>query len=172
MSFLFTQFKSKRKRPGSRDGSSIKRSRSLNEANHNRSLPDDAINLTDESKNFWKLGNYKYAVERCESGFKLGNELIEMITDRAIIEEVYAKSLKEWHKKHTNYLKTKSDEYNTSKDSWQALLNTGNLIAEIHMDTSKQLIENASGKIKNWLKKNYEKRLFGLTKEAKEFEVI
>lgn len=60
-----------------------------------------------------------------------------MINERAEIEETYAKSLKEWHKKYTNHLRTKSDEYETSKDAWQAFANTGNLTAEIHLETSR-----------------------------------
>ena len=166
----FPSFKTKRKLPTSREERRFKRSRSLNDSSKNKALEVNAYDKSD-SQNFWKTGNYKYVVERCENGYKIGNELIEMLTERASIEEAYAKSLKEWHKKYTNHLRTKSKEYETSKDSWQAFLNTGNLIAEVHMYTSKALIDNAIDKIKVWLKNNYERKLFGMTKEARDFEV-
>jgi hypothetical protein len=164
-------FKSKRKSIGSGPERPLKRSCSLNTTRKKDSL-ETYVNNIGDSKNFWNIGNYKYAVERCENGFKLGNELIDMINERASIEETYAKSLKEWHKKYTNHLRNKSDEYETSKDAWQALANTANLTSEIHMDTSRELKDNAVGKIKAWLKKNYDKKMFNMTKEAKDFEVI
>lgn len=40
------------------------------------------VNNISETENFWDLGNYKYALKRCDNGYKLGGELVDMISER------------------------------------------------------------------------------------------
>ena len=127
------------------------------------------VNEKAETINFWDIGNYKYVLARCDDGQKLGVELMEMISERAKVEEAYAKSLQQWHKKWTYHLRTKSDEYETSKDMWQNFANTGNQCADIHLEMCSSLINTPVVKIKEWLKKNYVKRYF-THKVTKDFE--
>ena len=40
------------------------------------------VNNISDTENFWELGNYKYALKRCDNGYKLGGELADMISER------------------------------------------------------------------------------------------
>jgi hypothetical protein len=132
---------------------------------------DTYVNDIGESSNFWEIGNYKKALERCDNGHKLAQELMEMITERAKIEETYSRSLKSFHKKWTDHLRSKAcKEYETGKDSWQAFLNTANKSSDTHLDMCKRLINSPVMKIKDWDKKNYEKKMFSF-KATNEFLV-
>lgn len=59
----------------------------------------DDNNLIASSDSFWEPGNYKRTTKRIEDGYKLCNDLIALIQERADIEKSYAKSLKGWAKK-------------------------------------------------------------------------
>ena len=132
---------------------------------------DTYVNAVSEVKNFWDIGKYKYTVKRCDDGHELGEELIKMISERARLDEAYAKSLNQWHKDWTVHLRTNSKEYETGKDSWQAMLNTGKESAEIYMESSKKLLNGPVAKIKEWLKKNYVKPFLQDFKVTKTLEV-
>ena len=132
---------------------------------------DSYVNDIAESSNFWEVGHYKKVIERCDNGHKLANDLKDMLTERAKIEEAYANSLKQFHKKWTEHLRSKScKEYETGKDSWQAFLNTANKCSEIHLDISKRIISKPVVRVKEWDKKNYEKKMFSF-KVTSDFEV-
>lgn len=51
------------------------------------------------SDSFWEIDQYKRTVKRHEDGFKLCNELMQLIQERADLEKAYAKSLKAWSHK-------------------------------------------------------------------------
>lgn len=120
-------------------------------------------------KNFWEIRGYKLALNRCDDGYELGNKLIDCISERAKIEDAYAKSLKSWNKKWSDYLNTESSEYQTGKNAWLALLQTGEEIATIHQTLSERLHKTPIQKIKTWLKEKYQKNIISF-KQTKEFE--
>lgn len=125
--------------------------------------------LEPRSDSFWELGQYKRTVRRCEDGYKVCNDLVQMISDRADIEKAYAKSLKSWSKKWNDYL-NKGSEYGTMKASWTAALNEADKVAEIHNTTHNVLHEELNNDIKAWQKGNYVKSIVNTLKIAKEYE--
>lgn len=88
-------------------------------------------------ESFWDIGNYKYVLKRCDNGNKLSGELSDMISERAKLEEAYAKSIKQWSKKWSDHLNNESTEYESTKDAWYAFLEAGNQTADIHSETCK-----------------------------------
>lgn len=122
--------------------------------------------LEPRSDSFWELGQYKRTVRRCEDGYKVCNDLVQMISDRADIEKAYAKSLKSWSKKWNDYL-NKGSEYGTMKASWTAALNEADKVAEIHNTTHNVLHEELNNDIKAWQKGNYVKSIVNTLKIAK-----
>lgn len=70
--------------------------------------------LIASSDSFWEPGNYKRTTKRIEDGYKLCNDLIALIQERADIEKSYAKSLKGWSKKWNELIeKGRSSGLNT-----------------------------------------------------------
>jgi len=59
---------------------------------------DDNL-LVATSDSFWEPGNYKRTTKRIEDGYKLCNDLMTLIQERADIEKTYSKNLKGWSKK-------------------------------------------------------------------------
>ena len=59
---------------------------------------DDAM-LVAGSDSFWEPGNYKRTTKRIDDGFRLCNELLQLIQERSDIEKAYAKSLRTWSRK-------------------------------------------------------------------------
>lgn len=130
----------------------------------------DSDQYADEHESFWKIGNYKYALKRCTNGQKVGSDLADMISERAKLEDEYAKSLRQWNKKWNDYLED-SPEYGTTKEGWRAFLEAGNKTADVHFDLARSLINKPVAKIKNWLKTKYEKSTFDFKfKQTREFE--
>jgi hypothetical protein len=125
--------------------------------------------LDSTPESFWDIGNYKYALKRYDNGAKLAQDLTDMISERAKLEEAYAKSLRQWSKKWYDYLQNESTEYETSKDAWYAYLDMGNRAADVHQDACKEIVNKPVMKIKDWQKKRYEKHIVNF-KQTKEFE--
>lgn len=130
-------------------------------------MSDDFLEPTSDS--FWEIGQYKRTVKRCEDGYRVCNDFIQMISDRADIEKAYAKSLKNWSKKWNDYL-NKGSEYGTMKSTWTSALNEADKLAEIHHTTHNVLNEELNNDIKNWQKANYVKSIVNQIKLAKEYE--
>lgn len=120
-------------------------------------------------ESFWDIGNYKYTLKRCDNGSKLASELAAMISERAKLEDAYAKSIKQWSKRWYDHLQNESTEYESTKDTWYAFLDAGNRTADIHSDLCKELVNRPVLKINDWQKKKYEKHLVNF-KQTKEFE--
>lgn len=132
----------------------------------------DAVSYIYDTENvdsFWDIGKYKIALKRCDNGYKLGSDLSEMISDRAKLEDNYGKSIKAWSTKWKNQLEKESPEYETTKEAWSAFLEAGSKQANVHIDLSKTLINYPVFKIKDWLKRSYQKSFINY-KQTKEFE--
>jgi hypothetical protein len=71
--------------------------------------------------------------------------------------------------KWSKYLDKTSTEYETTKDGWYAFLSLGDNIADIHLDTSKEIINKPCARIKQWQKDNYPKHFINF-KIIKELE--
>jgi hypothetical protein len=121
------------------------------------------------SDSFWEIGQYKRTVKRCEDGYKLCTDLMQMIAERADIEKAYAKNLKGWSKKWNEYLQ-KASEYGSMKNTYLFALNEGDRVADIHLSTHNVLIDELNREIKEWQKQNYPKSIVNQLKTPKEFE--
>lgn len=51
-----------------------------------------------------QVGNYKRTTKRIEDGNRLCDDLMKLVSERAEIEKMYAKNLKEWAKKWNNII--------------------------------------------------------------------
>uniref|UniRef100_T1K8N3 SH3 domain-containing protein n=1 Tax=Tetranychus urticae TaxID=32264 RepID=T1K8N3_TETUR len=80
---------------------------------------DEAM-LVPSSDSFWEPGNYKRTTKRTEDGFKLCNDLIQLISERSEIEKNYGKSLRGWAKKWNEQIE-KGPEYGTMEAAWKAV---------------------------------------------------
>jgi len=128
---------------------------------------DDAM-LVPSSDSFWEPGNYKRTTKRTEDGYKLCNNLIQLIEERSEIEKGYGKNLKIWAKKW-NELIEKGPEYGTTEAAWKAVLSEADRRCNMHVGVRDKLIDHVIAEIKNWQKDNYHKSMMHL-KEKKEFD--
>lgn len=127
---------------------------------------EDEIN---NKESFWEVGRFKIALKRCDNGAKLANDLSDLISERAKLEDNYGKAIKNWSHKWSEHLNKESSEYETTKDAWLAVLESGNKQANVHIDLSKTLINYPVFKIKDWLKRKYQRSIINF-KQTKEFE--
>lgn len=110
--------------------------------------------------NFWQIDGYEAALDRCNDGNELCEDLISMINERAKVEENYSKALLEWQAKWTTHLKTKSKEYGTTKEACQGMLDTAQKLSDYHLSLQASLIDKTKSpvaEIKNWMKQHYAK---------------
>lgn len=84
-------------------------------------------------------GNYKKTTKRTEDGFRLCNDLILLIQERAEIEKIYAKSLKTWSKKW-NELIERGPEYGTTEAGWKGVLIESEKVGDMHYQVKDQLL--------------------------------
>ena len=131
------------------------------------SAETDYVEPTSDS--FWEIGQYKRTVKRCEDGYRLCNDVVQMIAERADLEKQYAKSLKAWSKRWQEYLQ-KGSEYGSMRVAWSSSLVEADKLAEIHMSTHNVLVDELSKEIKEWQKQSYPKSIVSQLKTAKEYE--
>lgn len=119
-----------------------------------------AADKKNEVENFWDIDGYQAVIDRLNDGYDVCENLTDMINDRAKVEEDYVKSLRQWQKKWTEFLNTKSKEYGTVKIACQSMLQTAEKFAEYHTTLENKLIDKTKSpvtEIRNWLKVNYQK---------------
>ena len=63
----------------------------------------DSTNDAVRSDSFWELDCYKRTVRRTEDGLQSCYDIVKMCQERADIEKEYAKKLKGWSKKWTDF---------------------------------------------------------------------
>ncbi|KAM7356099.1 protein kinase C and casein kinase substrate in neurons protein Synd isoform 1-T1 [Cochliomyia hominivorax] len=128
---------------------------------------DDQL-LEAGSDSFWEPGNYKRTTKRIEDGYKLCNDLQQLIQERADIEKSYAKSLRAWSKKWGELIE-KGPEYGTTEAAWKGVLTESERISDVHMKIKENLCSDVSSQIKSWQKDNYHHTLMQI-KERKDME--
>ena len=127
--------------------------------NYNLEEPT-ASNNKEKINNFWEIGGYEVVLDRCNDGNEICENIISMIKERAQVEENYSKSLIEWQRKWTEFLKKESKEYGTTKDACQGMIDTAEKIAKKHSDLQFSLTDETKSpvaEIKLWMKQNYSK---------------
>lgn len=128
----------------------------------------DDMMLIASSDSFWEPGNYKRTTKRIEDGYKLCNDLIQLIQERSDIEKAYAKSLKGWAKKW-NELIEKGPEYGTTEAAWKGVLVESDRLCDLHLKVKDNLTNDVIQQVKTWQKDTYHKSMIQI-KERKEME--
>jgi hypothetical protein len=121
------------------------------------------------SDSFWEIGQFKRTVKRTEDGYKLCNDLMQMLSERAALEKLYSKSLKSWSKKWYEYLE-KTPEYGTAKATWSSIALEANNISEMHLKMHEDIEDQLISDVKSWQKQNYPKTIMNTLKIAKQYE--
>jgi len=135
-------------------------------SNHSDDANDSSFHSGSDS--FWEPGNYKRSVKRSEDGFKLSNDLMALITERAEMEKMYAKSLKSWARKWSELIE-RGPEYGSTESAWRSLCEEADRRGDIHLGVRDKLSNDVISSIKSWQKDTYHKTMMTL-KEKKEFE--
>nr|CAI5828706.1 unnamed protein product [Callosobruchus analis] len=120
------------------------------------------------SDSFWEPGNYKKTTKRIEDGYKLCQELMALINERAEIEKNYAKSLKSWSKKWNDAIE-KGPEYGTTEAAWKGVLVEADRRCDLHSKIRDNLMNDVLNKIKQWQKDTYHKSMIHI-KEKKDMD--
>ncbi|XP_076351552.1 protein kinase C and casein kinase substrate in neurons protein 1-like isoform X2 [Tachypleus tridentatus] len=128
---------------------------------------DDGV-LIVSSDSFWEPGNYKRTTKRIEDGFRLSNELIQLIQERSEIEKSYGKSIRAWAKKWNDIIE-KGPEYGTTEAAWKGVLVEADRRCEMHIRVKDKLQNEVIQQIKQWQKDNFHKSMMQL-KEKKEMD--
>ncbi|KAL5278969.1 PACSIN3 family protein [Megaselia abdita] len=128
---------------------------------------DDQL-LQAGSDSFWEPGNYKRTAKRIDDGYRLCQELQQLIQERAEIEKGYAKNLKAWAKKWGELIE-KGPEYGTTEAAWKGVLTESERLSDVHLKIKDNLCNDVTQQIKTWQKDNYHKTMMHI-KERKEME--
>lgn len=128
----------------------------------------DEVTASTSTDSFWEPGNYRRTTKRTEDGFKLCNDLVQLLQERSEIEKGYAKSLRTWAKKWNDLIE-KGPEYGTTEAAWKAVLEEAERRCEMQMAIREKLLVDVVSSIKQWQKDSYHKSMMHI-KEKKEFE--
>lgn len=128
---------------------------------------DDPM-LSPVSDSFWEPGNYKKTTKRVEDGFKLCNEIISLIRERAEIEQSYAKNLQQWSRKWHEMIE-RGPEYGTTESAWKGVTGEAQKLCNLHQKIKEDLMQKVVPDIKQWQKDNFHRTMIQL-KNKKEFE--
>ncbi|XP_018568767.1 protein kinase C and casein kinase substrate in neurons protein 1 isoform X4 [Anoplophora glabripennis] len=120
------------------------------------------------SDSFWEPSNYKKTTKRIEDGYKLCQELMTLVNERADIEKNYAKALKAWSKKWNDSIE-KGPEYGTTEAAWKGVLVEADRRCDLHSKIRDNLANDVLNKIKQWQKDTYHKSMMHI-KEKKDMD--
>lgn len=129
---------------------------------------EDPLYANPSSESFWEPGNYKKTTKRIEDGFKLCNDMVQLIQERCIIEKTYAKNLQNWSKKWNDII-SKGPEYGTTEAAWKGVLSEADKLNQLHMKMKDKLTDNVIKDIKHWQKDNFHKSMINI-REKKEID--
>lgn len=124
--------------------------------------------LIASSDSFWEPGNYKRTTKRIEDGYKLCNDLLTLVQERADIEKAYSKSLKSWAKKWNEIIE-KGPEYGTTEAAWKGSLVEADRLCDVHNRVKDDICNDVMQQIKVWQKDTYHKTVLHI-KERKEMD--
>lgn len=120
------------------------------------------------SESFWEPGNYKKTTKRIEDGFRLCNDLVQLIQERCDIEKNYAKNLQNWSKKWNDTI-SRGPEYGTTEAAWKGILSEADRLNDLHRRMKDKLLDNVVNEIKQWQKDKFHKSMIYI-REKKEID--
>ncbi|KAG9510985.1 Protein kinase C and casein kinase substrate in neurons protein 2 [Fragariocoptes setiger] len=141
--------------------------------NHNNDTHSTfgTINTTlDESPSqcFWDPGCYKKTTKRIDDGYRLCNDLVQLIQERCDIEKNYAKSLSGWSKKWNECI-SNGPEYGTTEAAWKSVLSEADKRHDLHLKIKDKLTDTVIADIKQWQKEKFHKTMMHI-KEKREMD--
>lgn len=119
-------------------------------------------------ESFWEPGNYKRTTKRVEDGYRLCNDLVQLVQERCDIEKNYAKSLHSWSKKWNDTI-SRGPEYGTTEAAWRSVLSEADRINELHLRIKDKLMDEVVRDIKQWQKDKFHKSMMQI-REKKEID--
>lgn len=129
---------------------------------------EEAILCQPASESFWEPGNYKKTTKRIEDGFRLCNDLVQLIQERCDIEKSYSKNLSSWSKRWNESI-SKGPEYGTTEAAWKSVLSEADSLSDLHLQIKDKLIDGIVNEIKQWQKDKFHKSMMQI-KEKKEID--
>ncbi|XP_007426691.1 protein kinase C and casein kinase substrate in neurons protein 1 isoform X1 [Python bivittatus] len=133
------------------------------------SCDESVVSAEEITDSFWEVGNYKRTVKRIDDGYRLCNDLMNCVHERAKIEKAYAQQLVDWAKRWRQLIE-KGPQYGSLEKAWMAIMTEADKVSELHQEVKNSLLNDDFEKVKNWQKDAFHKQIMGGFKEAKEAE--
>nr|XP_034979874.1 protein kinase C and casein kinase substrate in neurons protein 1 isoform X2 [Zootoca vivipara] len=133
------------------------------------SYDESAASAEEITDSFWEVGNYKRTVKRIDDGYRLCNDLMNCVQERAKIEKAYSQQLIDWSKRWRQLIE-KGPQYGSLEKAWMAIMTEADKVSELHQEVKNSLLNDDFEKVKNWQKDAFHKQIMGGFKEAKEAE--
>ncbi|XP_070795810.1 protein kinase C and casein kinase substrate in neurons protein 1 [Pituophis catenifer annectens] len=133
------------------------------------SCDESVASVEEVTDSFWEVGNYKRTVKRIDDGYRLCNDLMNCVHERAKIEKAYAQQLVDWAKRWRQLIE-KGPQYGSLEKAWMAIMTEADKVSELHQEVKNSLLNDDFEKVKNWQKDAFHKQIIGGFKEVKEAE--
>ncbi|KAK9404460.1 protein kinase C and casein kinase substrate in neurons protein 1 [Crotalus adamanteus] len=133
------------------------------------SCDESVASVEEVTDSFWEVGNYKRTVKRIDDGYRLCNDLMNCVHERAKIEKAYAQQLVDWAKRWRQLIE-KGPQYGSLEKAWMAIMTEADKVSELHQEVKNSLLNDDFEKVKNWQKEAFHKQIIGGFKEAREAE--
>ncbi|XP_039194862.1 protein kinase C and casein kinase substrate in neurons protein 1 [Crotalus tigris] len=133
------------------------------------SCDESVASVEEVTDSFWEVGNYKRTVKRIDDGYRLCNDLMNCVHERAKIEKAYAQQLVDWAKRWRQLIE-KGPQYGSLEKAWMAIMTEADKVSELHQEVKNSLLNDDFEKVKNWQKDAFHKQIIGGFKEAREAE--